>query len=91
MHFKSQVSLLKASARDEAAAQRPRGQPTKIPRARYPYFSVRREKGWSAAAEDPTRELVRRFQITRDGLRGYIPTIEEYLGADVDFAQLLKV
>jgi transposase-like protein/IS1 family transposase len=32
-----------------------------------------------------------RFQITTDGLRGYVPAIEEYFGADVDFAQLVKV
>ena len=32
-----------------------------------------------------------RFQITTDGLRWYIPCIEERFGADVDFAQLVKV
>lgn len=32
-----------------------------------------------------------RFQITTDGFRPYIPAIEEYFGADVDFAQLVKV
>lgn len=31
------------------------------------------------------------FQITTDGLRWYIPAIEERFGADVDFAQLVKV
>jgi IS1 family transposase len=48
----------------------------------------------SARAYDFIRDLservTRRFQITTDGLRGYVPTIEEYFGADVDFAQLLK-
>ncbi len=31
-----------------------------------------------------------RFQITTDGLDGYVPAIEEAFGADVDFAQLIK-
>jgi IS1 family transposase len=31
-----------------------------------------------------------RFQITTDGLEGYVPAIEENFGADVDFAQLVK-
>lgn len=31
-----------------------------------------------------------RFQLTTDGLRTYIPAVEEYFGADVDFAQLIK-
>lgn len=32
-----------------------------------------------------------RFQITTDGLEGYVPAIEEHFGADVDFAQLVKM
>jgi IS1 family transposase/transposase-like protein len=32
-----------------------------------------------------------RFQITTDGLRAYVDAIEQYFGASVDFAQLLKV
>jgi len=32
-----------------------------------------------------------RFQITTDGLRSYIPAIEERFGAGVDYAQLIKV
>ena len=41
---------------------------------------------------DLNRRIVphHRFQITTDGLEGYIPAIEEYFGADVDFAQLIK-
>jgi len=31
-----------------------------------------------------------RFQITTDGLEGYVPAIEEAFGSDVDFAQLIK-
>jgi transposase-like protein len=40
---------------------------------------------------DPSGRVRGRFQITTDGLKGYIPAIEEYFGADVDFAQLMKV
>ena len=32
-----------------------------------------------------------RFQVTTDGLKSYIPAIEEYFGDDVDFAQLTKL
>lgn len=41
---------------------------------------------------DLNRRIVphHRFQITTDGLEGYIPAIEENFGADVDFAQLVK-
>jgi len=40
---------------------------------------------------DLSTRTVGRFQITTDGLRSYIPAIEEYFGADVDYAQLLKI
>ncbi len=41
---------------------------------------------------DLNRRIVphHRFQITTDGLEGYVPAIEETFGADVDFAQLVK-
>lgn len=41
---------------------------------------------------DLNRRIVphHRFQITTDGLEGYVPAIEEAFGADVDFAQLIK-
>lgn len=49
----------------------------------------------AASARDFIRDLservVGRFQITTDGLRWYIPAVEESFGADVDFAQLLKL
>lgn len=32
-----------------------------------------------------------RCQLTTDGLEGYIPAVEEHFGADVDFAQLVKM
>jgi transposase-like protein/IS1 family transposase len=32
-----------------------------------------------------------RFQITTDGLHSYVPAIEERFGADVDYAQLIKI
>lgn len=40
---------------------------------------------------DLSARTVGRFQITTDGLRSYIPAIEEYFGADVDYAQLVKI
>jgi len=44
-----------------------------------------------AFIRDLSSRTVGRFQITTDGLRAYIPAIEEYFGADVDFAQLVKL
>jgi IS1 family transposase len=32
-----------------------------------------------------------RFQLTTDGLKVYVGAVEEYFGADIDFAQLVKV
>jgi transposase-like protein/IS1 family transposase len=32
-----------------------------------------------------------RFQVTTDGFKAYVPAMEETFGADVDFAQLVKV
>jgi transposase-like protein/IS1 family transposase len=56
------------------------------------YLTAKRD---SVSAYDFIRDLSERvtgrFQITTDGLRGYVPAIEEYFGADVDFAQLLKI
>jgi transposase-like protein/IS1 family transposase len=40
---------------------------------------------------DLSERVTGRFQITTDGLNIYRNAIEEYFGADVDFAQLLKL
>jgi transposase-like protein/IS1 family transposase len=40
---------------------------------------------------DLSERVTGRFQITTDGLRAYVPAIEEYFGADIDFAQLVKI
>ena len=32
-----------------------------------------------------------RFQLTTDGLRWYIPAVDEHLGGNVDYAQLIKL
>ncbi len=40
---------------------------------------------------DLSERTVGRFQITTDGLRSYIPAIEEYYGAEIDFGQLIKI
>jgi hypothetical protein len=40
---------------------------------------------------DLSQRPVGRFQITTDALRGYVGAIEEWYGADIDFAQLQKI
>lgn len=40
---------------------------------------------------DLSERTIGRFQITTDGLNWYRPAMETYFGADVDFAQLLKL
>jgi transposase-like protein/IS1 family transposase len=40
---------------------------------------------------DLSERVTGRFQLTTDGLKIYRNAIEEYFGADVDFAQLLKL
>lgn len=56
------------------------------------YLTAKRDPPSAYAfVRDLSTRVTGRFQITTDGLRGYIPAIEEYLGADVDFAQLVKV
>lgn len=40
---------------------------------------------------DLSERTVGRFQITTDGLKWYLSAMETYFGADVDFAQLLKL
>jgi len=56
------------------------------------YLVAKRE---AMAAYDFIRDLSQRvtgrFQLTTDGLRSYVPAVEEYFGADVDFAQLVKL
>lgn len=55
-------------------------------------YYVGKRDGFSAYefVSDLRQRVVGRCQITRDGLEGYIPAIEEHFGADVDFAQLVK-
>jgi hypothetical protein len=40
---------------------------------------------------DLSQRVTGRFQLTTDGLRSYVPAVEEYFGADVDFAQIVKL
>jgi transposase-like protein/IS1 family transposase len=40
---------------------------------------------------DLSERVTGRFQLTTDGLRSYVPAVEEYFGAEVDFAQLVKL
>ena len=55
------------------------------------YVGKRVAASADAFIRDLSERVTGRFQITTDGLRWYIPCIEERFGADVDFAQLLKL
>jgi len=56
-------------------------------------YLVAKREGSSAYdfIRDLSERVLGRFQITTDGLRSYVPAIEESFGADIDFAQLLKL
>lgn len=56
-------------------------------------YLVAKREGSSAYdfIRDLSERVIGRFQITTDGLRSYVPAIDESFGADVDFAQLLKL
>src|SRR3984957_20535430 len=56
-------------------------------------YLVAKREGSSAYQfiKDLSERVTGRFQITTDGLRSYVPAIEEYFGAEIDFAQLLKI
>jgi transposase-like protein/IS1 family transposase len=55
-------------------------------------FYVGKRDGPSAYefVEDLSRRITGRCQLTTDGLDAYPPAVEEYFGADVDYAQLVK-
>ncbi|MBI4459263.1 MAG: IS1/IS6 family transposase [Acidobacteria bacterium] len=56
------------------------------------YLVGKRDQGSAYAfVRDLRNRIATRCQITSDGLRTYVPAIEEYFGADVDFAQLVKI
>lgn len=48
------------------------------------------ETAWYFVQDLQTR-LAKRIQLTTDGFRAYLPAVEDAFGADVDFAQLIKV
>jgi transposase-like protein/IS1 family transposase len=56
-------------------------------------YLVAKREGMSAYdfIRDLSERVTGRFQLTTDGLRSYVPAVEEYFGADVDFAQLVKL
>jgi hypothetical protein len=56
-------------------------------------YLVAKHEGTSAYdfIRDLSQRVTGRFQLTTDGLRSYVPAVEEYFGADVDFAQLVKL
>jgi hypothetical protein len=52
----------------------------------------KRDAGYALALMDDVRErLVNRVQLTTDGHAAYLGTVEEAFGADIDFAQLVKL
>ena len=56
------------------------------------YLTAKRDaKSAYEFIRDLSERVNGRFQITTDGFKAYIPAIEEYFGADVDFAQLVKL
>jgi len=56
------------------------------------YLTGKREaKSAYEFIRDLSRRVEGRFQLTTDGFKAYIPAIEEYFGADIDFAQLVKM
>ena len=40
---------------------------------------------------DLSERVKNRIQLTSDGLRGYLPAVEDVFGADIDFGQLVKL
>lgn len=43
------------------------------------------------SADDTARRLTNRVQLTSDGHRAYLEAVEGAFGADVDYAQLIKL
>ena len=57
-----------------------------------PVFKIGKRDGETALATmtELSRRVSRRLQLTTDGFRPYISSVEESFGADVDYAQLIK-
>jgi transposase-like protein/IS1 family transposase len=45
----------------------------------------------NAFVKDFSERLASRCQLTTDGFKPYLEAVEEYFGADIDFAQLIKI
>jgi IS1 family transposase len=45
----------------------------------------------NAFVRDLSQRIEGRFQLTTDGLRWYVPAVDEYLGGNCDYAQLIKI
>jgi IS1 family transposase len=56
-------------------------------------FHVGRREGANAQAfiKDLSERVEGRFQLTTDGLRWYVPAVDEHLGGNCDYAQLIKI
>lgn len=55
------------------------------------YVGKRDSESCFEFVRDLSERITRRTQITTDGLKTYVDAIEQYFGADIDFAQLLKL
>jgi IS1 family transposase len=56
------------------------------------YLTAKRDSASAYAfIRDLSERVTGRFQITTDGLKSYIPAMEDHFGASVDFAQLVKL
>jgi IS1 family transposase len=57
-----------------------------------PVFKIGKRDGETALATmtELSRRVSRRLQLTTDGFKPYISSVEESFGADVDYAQLIK-
>jgi IS1 family transposase len=56
------------------------------------YLVGGRDAGYAAAfMDDVASRLANRVQLTTDGLRAYLDAVEGAFGADVDYAQLMKL
>lgn len=55
------------------------------------YVGARNAVSAYSFVRDLSQRTVGRYQITTDALRGYVGAIEEWFGADVDYAQLRKI
>ena len=55
------------------------------------YLVGGRDGGWAREFIDDCSRITNRVQITTDGHKAYLDAVEDAFGADIDYAQLLKI